>query len=173
MNKLRIFSALVMSLVAFGVGSVPAAQAAPPTFTEEHYVGDVYSAPRLTALCGFTVTRQDDVWIRFITLEDGNGNLRREISQWRGATTLSGNSGSILAEWREMQNVQYFEEESMRVVIAGMSYWVIVPGSGPAFGGTGSLRMEWENGIMISMETSGPQFLDSAICRLLGTPTAP
>jgi hypothetical protein len=156
MNKLRIFSALVMGLVVIGVGSVPAAQASPPDISESP-VNETRDAFLATRTCGFQVLVQREGTIRLITRYDESGNPVKEVGVLHVEDTFMANGRSITGFERYIIHTTYNADGSLDVLYAGPDRWVVQPGGGPVWGTAGSATIHISpEGEVTTIRESGP-----------------
>jgi hypothetical protein len=140
---------VVTGLLALSPGG--AAHAAPPTI--QHVTVDLtLVAGRLTDACGFPVQVHSVADYVIHSWYDANGNLRKEIDNAQGTDTYFANGHSAVGRDGGVEQDIYHADGSLTVLIAGPDRFVVLPGGGPVWGRTGTIRMEIDaNGTVTSI----------------------
>lgn len=165
----RLTVALVATTAA--LITAPAAVAVAPS-VDVIPINSTFTAPQLSAACGFTVTRHVEGRLTVRTFSDTNADFVRELDQYNLVETVS--AGGKTLSTRTVQNiaVEVLSDGSYTVSFVGTDFRLPVPGSGIAFGSVGRLVLHFaaDNTFLGVDQDVGASAADvAAICSALGT----
>jgi hypothetical protein len=138
LRLLQSFVALAAAAAVCCVGQ-PAIAASPSTVTAT--VDDTFIPPKLSAACGFQVTRHVVGTLTIRTFVDSSGNFVRELDQYRLAETLTANNRTLEGRTSQTIVVTVAADGSYTVSFAGIDFRLAVSGTGIAFGSAGRLLL--------------------------------
>ena len=164
------FRRIAAGLVGIAALAVAAPAQASSTPTRDHVtIDDTFRPPRLSAACGFDVTRHVVGTVDVLTSFDASGNLVRELDTFHLVETVSANGHVLTGRTNQLARVTVTAGGDWSVDYSGTDFRLTIPGQGISFGSAGHLGLDFNaNDDLVGVQESGSAVADfTAICTAL------
>jgi len=135
-----------------------------------HDTSDPFVAGLMTNFCGFTIMRQDDVHGRIVLRYNQNGDLVSSLVTTDGTATFSANGRSIVGTFSGTDSDRFSQNGTETILGTGHTFWIVLPGVGPAWGSTGGAMLVIDAQGNVTRERSHQEsatFTTTAVCDAL------
>lgn len=141
MKSIRVIAILMVSLAALLTGVTAQPVGATPPEVQLINIDETWTAPGLTRICGFTVTRHDQGTARVHSFYR-DGQLIRDVENDHLVTDFSANGHAVTGRTGGSAIERYNPDGSYSVMFTGPGDHIVVPGYGYVLGFVGNTLIE-------------------------------